>query len=420
MDNKINDIYAREILDSRGNPTLEVGVETKAVAAAAKVPSGASTGAYEALELRDNDKARYGGKGVLKAIDNVNSKIRPALIGMEVEQLSQIDQRMIDLDGTENKARLGANAILGVSLACARAGALCQPKPLYEFIRSAYHLKFSSFKLPIPLTNVVNGGSHADSNLDFQEFWLIPSKINTIKERIRAIAEVFHSLGEILTKKGFDTDVGNEGGYAPDFKSVDEVWQLMVEAVQKAGYKLGEQIFLGMDAGASEFFKDGKYQIKMEGKEYTAGELSGLYQSWIAKYPFLALEDPFDQEDWPAWKEFKTQISKINQDILIIGDDLFTTNVKRLQKGIDENVANAILIKPNQIGTLTETINCIKLAQENNLKIAVSHRSGETEDDFIADLAVAVNAEYIKTGAPSRSERLAKYNRLMEIEEELE
>ncbi|HLD27339.1 MAG TPA: phosphopyruvate hydratase [Patescibacteria group bacterium] len=419
MKNKIKDIYAREILDSRGNPTLEAVVETEITASAAQVPSGASTGKTEAWELRDNDRARYGGKGVLMAIANVNGPIRQALIGMEVDQPGQIDQRMIDLDGTDNKARLGANAILGVSLACARAAALTHNLPLYKFIRQAYDLKLKSFKLPVPLVNVVNGGAHADSNLDFQEFWIIPAGLAAIKERVRCVAEIFHKLGEVMKKKGYDTDVGNEGGYAPDFKNTDEVWELIAESVKASNYQLGEQVFFGMDAGASEFFKDGKYQIKLAGHDFTAGELSELYQKWLAKYPFLAFEDPFDQEDWPAWKNFKSQLASLNPDILIIGDDLFTTNVKRLQKGIDADAANAVLIKPNQIGTLTETINCVKLAQSHNYKIAVSHRSGETSDDFIADLAVAVNSDYIKTGAPSRSERVVKYNRLMEIEEEL-
>ena len=419
MSNKITDIYAREILDSRGSPTIETAVEVGNVLAKAKVPSGASTGKYEALELRDNDKVRYSGKGVLNAIENINNKIKPVLLGYEVDKLSQIDQRLIDLDGTAYKSRLGANAILGVSLACARAAAVFYNQPLYKFIREVYKLKLKDYKMPVPLTNVVNGGVHADSNLDFQEFWIIPQNIKTIKERIRAVSEIFHKLGEIVEKRGYDTDVGNEGGYAPDIKNTIEAWEMIVQAVKEANYDLGKEIFLGMDAGASEFYKNGKYKIKLEDKDYSAEELSQLYQSWMAKYPFLAFEDPFDQDDWEAWTKFKKQLSKVNSEILIVGDDLFTTNVSRLQKGIEKDAANAILIKLNQIGTLTETINCINLARKNNYKIAVSHRSGETTDDFIADLAVAVNSEYIKTGAPSRSERVAKYNRLMEIEEEL-
>ena len=420
MEKKITGVWAREILDSRGNPTLEVTVEAGKLSASAKVPSGASTGKFEALELRDNDRDRYGGKGVLKAIDNVNSRIKPAVLGLAAVRPSEIDLRLIDLDGSANKARLGANAILGVSLASCRLGALVSGLPLYKFIRQAFNLKLKGFSMPVPLTNIVNGGAHADSNLDFQEFWIIPAKIPVLKERIRAISEIFHALGVILKKKGLDTDVGNEGGYAPDFQSLDEVWQVIIEAVSQANYELGREIFLGLDAGASEFFNQGRYEVKMENKAYSATELSELYQSWFARYPFLAIEDPFDQEDWGAWKEFKSQVGRTNPAISIIGDDLFTTNTARLERGIEEDSANAILIKPNQIGTLTETIAAIKLARNSNFKIAVSHRSGETDDDFIADLAVAANSEFIKTGAPSRSERVAKYNRLMAIEAELE
>ncbi len=419
--NKITNIYAREILDSRGNPTVEVTVEAGEIKAKAKVPSGASTGKHEALELRDNDKARYGGKGVLKAIANVNARIKPALLGFSVDGLSQIDQRMIDLDGTPNKERLGANAILGVSLACARAGALANNLPLYQFIRQYYHFRFAEYLLPVPLVNVVNGGAHADNNLDFQEFWIIPQNIKTCKERVRAMAEIFHALGKIISQAGLDTDVGSEGGYAPNFAGVDQVWQMMSAAISSAGYGLGQEIFFGMDAGSSEFYDADKkiYSLKKENKEYSSRELSLVYQKWLAQYPFLALEDPFGEDDWLAWKNFKLQVSSINKNILLIGDDLFTTNVALLKKGIDQDLANAILIKPNQIGTLSETIACVKLAQQHHFKIAVSHRSGETEDDFIADLAVAVNSDFIKAGAPSRSERVVKYNRLMEIEEEI-
>jgi len=419
MSNKITDIYAREILDSRGNPTVEAIVEVSEVKESAKVPSGASTGKHEALELRDGDKNRYGGKGVLKAVENVNSKIKEVLEGFEVDKLSQIDQRMIDLDGTENKSKLGANAILGVSLACARAAAKVHKKPLYQFIKEYYRFDQKKYKLPVPLVNVVNGGLHADSNLDIQEFWIIPQGIETIKERIRAASEIFHQLGKILEKKGYDTDVGNEGGYAPDVKSADEVWQMIVEAIKTVGYEPGRQIYLGVDAGASTFYQDAKYKLNLENQIFSTDELSHYYQKWLAKFPFLALEDPFAEDDWAGWVNFKSQITNPNNQLLVIGDDLFTTNVKRLEQGIAKDAANAILIKPNQIGTLSETINCVKLAQEHQYKIAVSHRSGETSDTFIADLAVAVNSDYIKTGAPSRSERVAKYNRLMEIEEEL-
>ncbi|MCX6785722.1 MAG: phosphopyruvate hydratase [Candidatus Komeilibacteria bacterium] len=421
MDNKITDVYAREILDSRGNPTVEVTVEAGEISAKAKVPSGASTGTHEALELRDNDPARYGGKGVLKAVENVNQKISKVLIGQPADRLSVLDQRMIDLDGTANKSRLGANAILGASLACARAGAMACNLPLYKFIKDFYRFKFSGFSLPVPLVNVINGGKHADSNLDFQEFWIIPKKFTTIKERIRAMSEIFHALGKVVLERGYDTDLGNEGGYAPDLNNTEEVWQMIMLAIERAGYQAGEQIFLGLDAGSSEFFnvKKQTYAIKLAGQELTTEELSVLYQKWLAKYPILAFEDPFAEDEWPAWKNFTEQILKINKDIIIIGDDLFTTNVALLRRGISEKSANAVLIKPNQIGTLTETVNCIRLAQEHKFKIAVSHRSGETEDDFIADLAVATNADYIKAGAPSRSERVVKYNRLMEIEDEI-
>ncbi|MFA6304978.1 MAG: phosphopyruvate hydratase, partial [Patescibacteria group bacterium] len=369
----------------------------------------------------DNDKARYGGKGVLKAIEHVNLEIKQACLGFSVDQLPLIDQRRIDLDGTGNKARLGANAILGVSLAAARVGALEHNLPLYKFIRQCYKMNLADYKMPVPLVNVVNGGAHADNNLDFQEFWIIPQNIKTIKERIRAVSEIFHTLGKIFVASGYDTDVGNEGGYAPNFKTTNEVWQKLSQAVSQAGYGLGKEIFFGMDAGSSEFYdeQEKKYILKLENKNFSAAELSLVYQQWMSAYPFLALEDPFAQDDWDGWQKFQAQLLGINKNLLLIGDDLFTTNVARLRLGIEKKAANAILIKPNQIGTLTETMACIKLAQKHNFKIAVSHRSGETEDDFIADLAVAVNSDYIKTGAPSRSERVAKYNRLMEIESEL-
>ncbi|MBU1131589.1 phosphopyruvate hydratase [Patescibacteria group bacterium] len=421
MSKKITDLYAREILDSRGNPTVEVVVEVGEQKASAKVPSGASTGRYEALELRDGDASRYGGKGVLRAVENVNNVIKQALTGFEVEKLAQIDQRMITLDGTENKSRLGANAILGVSLACARAASQVNNQPLYKFIRDYYKLKIKDWPLPVPLSNVINGGLHADSNLDIQEFWVIPQGPDSFKEKIRAVSEIFHQLGKVLEGKGYDTDIGSEGGYAPDLQYTSEAWEIILEAVKKAGYEPGQDIFLGVDAGSSTFYNSAskKYTINLDKKILSAEELSVYYQEWLAKFPFLAFEDPFAEDDWEGWVNFKNQVLSINDRLLIIGDDLFTTNVKRLELGIEKNAANSILIKPNQIGTLTETINCIELARARQYKIAVSHRSGETEDTFIADLAVAAGAEYIKAGAPSRSERVAKYNRLMEIEEEL-
>lgn len=421
MSKKITDIYAREILDSRGNPTIEVCVETDDILVSAKVPSGASTGSHEAVELRDGDKTRFGGQGVLKAVENVNYKIKEALMGREVDKLTEIDRQLIDLDGTENKSKLGANAILGVSMACLRAAAQAENLPLYRYIREYFKLPLTDWRLPVPLSNIINGGLHADSNINFQEFWIIPLRIDLFKEKVRAISEIFHELGKILKSKGYDTDVGNEGGYAPDISYTNEAWEMIIAAIKKAGYDAGSNVYLGIDAGASTLYdkKEEKYIINLDRLALSAEELSLYYQQWLAKFPLLAFEDPFAEDDWAAWINFKAQILNFNQNIRIIGDDLFTTNVKRLAMGIEKNAANAILIKPNQIGTITETINCIKLAQSNKYQIAVSHRSGETEDTFIADLAVAVNAEFIKTGAPSRSERVAKYNRLLEIEEEL-
>ena len=420
MSNKITNIYAREILDSRGDPTIEATVEVDKIIAKAKVPSGASTGKYEALELRDNDQERYNGKGVLKAIQNVNGEINNDLKGKDILDLKNLDQRLIDLDGTANKSRLGANAILSVSLALARAGALVNNLPLYKFIQQYY--KFDDhFTMPVPLANLVNGGLHADSSLDFQEFWVIPQGIDSFKERARAVSEIFHHLGKILTSKKYDTDLGNEGGYAPNVKSSEEVWEMMLEAVKRAGYQAGQQIFLGMDAGTSTLFdpETGKYVFKRENKNLSPEELTLLYEGWLAKYPFMAFEDPFGEDEWASWISFNQKLSGINKKILLIGDDLLATNIGRLREAMEKQAINSVLIKPNQIGTLTETINCVKLAQTNNLKIAVSHRSGETEDDFIADLAVAVKAEYVKIGSTARSERIAKYNRLMEIEQEL-
>ena len=420
MEHKITGIYAREILDSRGDPTIEATVEVGKIIAKAKVPSGASTGTYEALELRDGDKVRYSGKGVLKAIQNVNGEINNDLKGKDVLDLESLDKRLIDLDGTANKSRLGANAILSVSLAAARAATLVSKKPLYKFIQEYY--KFDDhFVMPVPLANLVNGGMHADSSLDFQEFWVIPQGIATFKERTRAVSEIFHNLGKILISKKYDTDLGNEGGYAPNVKSAEEVWEMMLEAIQQSGYKAGQQIFLGMDAGSSTLFdsETGKYVFKRENKNLTKEELSLLYEGWLAKYPLTAFEDPFAEDEWSSWAVFNQKLANLNKNILLIGDDLLTTNIKRVREGIEKQAINSVLIKPNQIGTLTETINCIKLAQANNFKIVVSHRSGETEDDFIADLAIAVKSEYVKIGSTARSERIVKYNRLMEIEQEL-
>lgn len=418
MPDRIKDIRAMEILDSRGNPTVAVWVYAEGgIVGHASVPSGASTGAHEALELRDGDKKRYGGKGVMKAVRNVNTKIRKALVGQEVTRQRKLDELMLALDGTENKSRLGANAILGVSLACARAGAKAKKKPLYRYLRSTYRLKEKTFRMPLPMMNVLNGGRHADFAIDFQECIIIP-RMRRFSERVRAGSEVFHALARILRKKGFVTSVGDEGGYAPHLKSNEQAFQLIIQAIRSAGYKPGKDIALGSDVAASEFYdkKKKRYVLKADKKSLTAEKLDDLYSKWFRKYPFMTLEDGLDEDDWDNWVE---HTRRHGRKTVLIGDDLFVTNVKRLQKGIDMKVANAILIKVNQIGSLSETMDTIMLARKNRYKIAISHRSGETVDAFIADLAVAVNADFIKTGSLSRSERLEKYNRLMEIEDEL-
>ncbi len=419
---KIQQIYAQEILDSRGNPTLEVTVTThKGIIAKAKVPSGASIGSHEALELRDRDIERYGGKGVLKAINHVNTTINEALKDQKVDEITHHDQRMIDLDGTPNKARLGANATIGVSLALARAAAEVHGMPLYSFLNDFFKFKQKEFKLPIPLSNIINGGKHADSNLDIQEFWICPEGISVFADRIKALSEIYHVLAKVLVNQGYDSDVGDEGGYAPDLTSNEEAIKLITKAIEEAGYSIGNQIFLGLDCGASTYYNDinKKYELDLDKMSYTSEEMIAFYQKWLSLYPFIALEDPLAEDDWEAWKKITDEFTMTNPNLLIIGDDLFTTNTSRLQKGINEKVANGIIIKLNQIGTLLETVNCIKLAQENNYQVIISHRSGETADTFISDLAVASGAKYIKTGAPSRSERVEKYNRLLEIEDEL-
>ena len=419
MSSAIEHIHAHEILDSRGNPTLNVSVLLKnGKIGRASVPSGASTGTHEALELRDGDKKRYRGKGVLKAVRNVNTKIAKELRGMSVLHQREIDQKMIMLDGTLNKKKLGANAILGVSLACAHAGAKSKKMPLYEYIRWAYDLQYRNYQQPTPLMNVFNGGAHADTNLDMQEFIIIPHGIKTQHRRVQAGAEIFHALGDVLRKAGLDTDVGNEGGYAPDVGKTEQALEYIMKAIKKAGYTPGKQISLGLDVAASEFYniKKNRYDLSTDRRKLSADGMTDLYEAWMKKYPLLSIEDGLDQDAWPDWQE---QTKRIGKKVILIGDDLFVTQSERLQQGIDQKVANAILIKLNQVGSLSETIDTILLAQANKYKIAVSHRSGETCDTTIADLAVAVNAEYIKTGSLSRSERLAKYNRLMEIEEEL-
>ena len=419
----IKKITAREILDSRGNPTIEVKVDLGGVSSKASVPSGASTGIHEAWEKRDGGK-RYRGNGVLKAVKNVNTSISRSLKGMDVRQQEKIDQKLIKLDGTKNKKRLGANAILGTSLACARVGAKITGQPLYKYIIKTYKIRTKGDKMPIPMFNIFNGGKHADTNLDFQEFMVVPVKRKTTKtskgkifaENLRMGSEIFHELGKVLKERGLDTDVGNEGGYAPDIYSSIQALDMIVAAMIRSGYKPGVDVGLGTDVGSSVLYdqKTRKYIFKLDSSAFTSSNLTGLYHEWLRKYPFILIEDGLGEDDWEGWKEM-TEL--LGSELTLIGDDLFVTSSERLQKGINEKVANAILIKPNQVGTLTETVECVKLAKENNYKVIVSHRSGETTDDFIADLAVALEADYIKGGAPSRGERLVKYNRIMEIEE---
>ncbi len=425
---KIKNIQAREILDSRGNPTVETKVELDSgVIAKASVPSGASTGRHEAWELRDENKKRYHGKGVLKAVRNVNTKIKKVLVGKEVSKQEAIDMIMVKLDGTPNKRKLGANAILSVSLAVARAAAVEQKIALYRYIAKIYKFRKRKFSLPTPSFNIFNGGKHADTNLDFQEFMIVPIGPRTQRgqkikkpfaEQVRMGAEIFHELGYVLKEAGFDTDVGNEGGYAPDIYSSVQAIELIMAAIINAGYEPGRDIVLGMDVGSSELYnpQTKKYIFKLDRAQFRSVDLIGLYLEWHRRFPLYFIEDGLAEDDWAGWRELTAELG---DEIMLIGDDLFVTNINRLRRGLKERAANAILIKLNQVGTLTETIECVKLAQKHNYKIMVSHRSGETCDDFIADLAVAVGADFIKSGSLSRGERLAKYNRLMEIEEEI-
>lgn len=416
---KIKKIIAREILDSRGNPTVETKIFLdNGIIAKASVPSGASTGVHEAWELRDDDEKRYQGKGVLQAVKNVNTKINEILIGEDASEQEKIDQVMIKLDGTTNKSKLGANAILSVSLAVARAAALDEGRELYEHIAETFAFNESPYSLPTPSFNIFNGGAHADTNLDFQEFMIMPLRQTTFAEKVRMGSEIFHELGSVLKIGGYDTDVGNEGGYAPDISSSIQAIEFILAAMINAGYKPGQDIGLGIDVGSSQLYdqETKKYIFKLDRASFSSGNLVGLYYDWFRKYPLISLEDGLAEDDWEGWRELTKELGS---EIMLIGDDLFVTNIDRLRQGLKEKVANAILIKPNQVGTLTETIECIKLAQGHSYKIMVSHRSGETSDDFIADLAVAVRADYIKAGSLSRGERLAKYNRLMEIESDL-
>ncbi|OJI06201.1 phosphopyruvate hydratase [bacterium CG10_46_32] len=411
----IQHIEAGEILDSRGEPTVVATVTLSGGAkAAAAVPSGASTGTHEALELRDKNPNRYGGRGVLKAASNVNVKIADALIGEDAEDQERIDRIMRRLDGTENKSKLGANAILSVSLAVSRAVSVGRGIPLYASLQETFGFK-RAITMPTPAMNLINGGKHGDTNITIQEFQIIPVCGETIAEKIQIGSEVFHVLGRELTKRGLDTDVGNEGGYSPDVEDLEDVFHLLGSSIIDSGRTPGIDITIGIDAAATEFYAEGKYSVAPPKKTYSPTELSVLYEHWIDAYQLASIEDPFGEDAWDEWSAFTNRVKK--QGIMVIGDDLFVTNIKRLQQGIKTHAANAILVKLNQIGTLSETMEVIKLAQKNNMTIVVSHRSGETNDAFISDLAVAVGAEYLKAGAPSRGERVAKYNRLLEIEQ---
>jgi len=410
---RIENIHAREILDSRGNPTVEVDVllESGAIGRA-QVPSGASTGEKEALELRDNDKSRFMGKGVTIAVSNVNEKIKPKLLGMESLEQVSIDRTMIELDGTDSKKNLGANAILGVSIAAAKASAIELDIPLYRYIGGV-----NAKVLPVPMMNILNGGAHADNNVDIQEFMVMPVGAKNFTEAIRMGAEVFHNLKKVLKDKGLNTAVGDEGGFAPDLESNEEALQVIMQAIENAGYQPGEQAALAIDSAASSFFKDGRYMLNAEAKpEKTSDEMIDFYESIVSRYPIISIEDGLDENDWDGWENLTKRLGK---KIQIVGDDLFVTNTKLLQQGIKRGVANSILIKLNQIGTLTETLEAIEMAKRAGYTAVVSHRSGETEDTTIADLVVACNTGQIKTGSASRTDRIAKYNQLIRIEEEL-
>lgn len=408
----ITEVYAREILDSRGNPTVEVEVLLEdGTMGRAAVPSGASTGAFEAVELRDGDAERFGGKGVLNAVDNVNTVIAPEVVGMDALDQVGIDRLMIDLDGTDNKGKLGANAILGVSMAVARAAASYLSMPLYQYLGGV-----NAKELPIPQMNILNGGKHADNNVDIQEFLILPVGATSFAEALRMGVEVYHTLKKVLSKKGFSTSIGDEGGFAPNLPSNEAAIEVILEAIETAGYKPGKDIYLGLDVAANEIFKDGKYVFASTGQELTADGVVEFYDGLVRKYPIISLEDGLQEEDWEGWKKLTRKLGK---KIQIVGDDIFVTNPQRFTTGIKKGVANSILIKLNQIGTVTETLDTIEMAKRAGYTCVVSHRSGETEDTFIADLVVATNVGQIKTGAPARTDRVAKYNQLLRIEEEL-
>ncbi|TAN58630.1 phosphopyruvate hydratase [Patescibacteria group bacterium] len=432
MSSKIRTLQAREILDSRGDPTVEVhivlenGVRTKA-----SVPSGATTGTYEALELRDGDSKRFKGLGVLKAVQNVNTKLSKLLKGIEATNQEVIDRMMIELDGTPNKSKIGANATLGVSLACARAAALSEGKPLYWYFQDHFHLPVSSFNLPIPMLNIFNGGKHADTNLDIQEIMIAPCGLKeglsgkssrSFAEMMRISWDVFRWLGLVLLERGYDTDVGIEGGYAPDIQSTMEALDMIVEAIKKAGYRPGDDISIALDIGAPSIYNPSnkEYVFKLDHSFLNSAALIQLYESWTEKYPILSIEDGLDENDWDGWKKLsKIAAERWSPKPYIVADDLFATNSERMIRGIKEKAANAVIIKPNQVGTVSETIDTIKLAHQNKYAVVMCHRSGETNDDFIADFAVGAGAQFIKAGSINRGERVAKYNRLLEIEEEI-
>lgn len=408
----IKNIIAREILDSRGNPTVEAEIRLEnGVKAFAAVPSGASTGSREALELRDKDPKRYGGKGVLTAVNNVNTEIREALIGKDASDQAHIDQLMLQLDGTENKERLGANALLAVSLAAARVSSLSRQQALYEYLK-----QYDQFTMPVPMMNIINGGEHADNNVDMQEFMIVPVGAPTFSEALRYGAEVFHTLKTVLHKRGLNTAVGDEGGFAPDLPSNAAAVDVILEAIEQAGYKAGEDICIALDLASSEFYRDGKYHLASENKSLTSDEFADYLAAWVDKYPIISIEDGMDESDWDGWKVLT---EKVGDRVQLVGDDLFVTNPKILQEGIDKGIANSILIKLNQIGTVTETLAAIDMAKQAGYTAVISHRSGETADTFIADLAVATAAGQIKTGSLCRSDRIAKYNQLLRIEEAL-
>ncbi len=408
----IVEVMAREILDSRGNPTVEADVLLESgIIGRAAVPSGASTGTREAVELRDGDMQRYLGKGVLRAVENVNTEICEAIIGLDASDQTFIDKTLIDLDGTENKSRLGANALLAVSMAVAKAAAEESGLPLYRYLGGA-----GGMQLPVPLMNVINGGAHANNSLDLQEFMVIPHGFQTFREALRCGAEIFHALKKLIDAKGMSTTVGDEGGFAPNLPNNESALQLIMEAIGAAGYQAGEQVSIGLDCASSEFFKDGKYDIASENRKLGASEFTDMLASWVAKYPIISIEDGMAEGDWAGWK---IHTDKLGKKVQLVGDDLFVTNTKILREGISQGIANSILIKVNQIGTLTETLAAIEMAKRAGYTSVISHRSGETEDTTIADIAVATNAGQIKTGSLSRSDRIAKYNQLLRIEEEL-